>query len=618
MRTPETVRSEEIRALFEQSATVLWANVGVGAVVVCTLWNDAPHGKLLSWFGAIALMSGVRALFQRRYRREQPADGEVESWGRRLVLASTLSGMLWGAAGVLFFATDSALSQSLLTFTIGGMTAAAAGTLSCHLPAFFGFFVCALGPLIARALAEGDRIHLGMGAMLIAYALGMQRVAQNNHGAFVRAFRLALENAKLLERLSLSQIDLQETNRSLEHRVLERTKALEQQSEALRRAQRLEVAGRLAGGLAHDFNSLLTVVINNSTLMKESQTLDEHGKLAADEMLEAAQRGAALIRHLLAFSRRKRPEPRLISLNQLVEEWAALFVHILGQGVATAVELAPQATTVYADPAQVEQVLVNLVANARAAMPGGGRLVIATEVAACGAETGLKPGNYVQLVVQYSGAPQVPGDARRLFDPYFVFDGDARSRGLNVTAAFAIAEQWGGRVQVDSESETAGRFRVFLPASAQTLSLPSAKWQEQSASRRSATIMVVDDEPTLRSVIRRSLTREGYRVLVAEDGARALALAKSHGAGIDLLITDVVMPGLTGLELARQLLLERPNLAVLFISGFTFEESVPETDLKARKAYLPKPFDTKVLTAKVHELLMASAKTGGPSVTASR
>src|SRR5882672_495597 len=124
MRTPETVRSEEIRALFEQSATVLWANVGVGAVVVSTLWNDAPHGKLLSWFGAIALMSAVRALFQRRYRREQPADGEVESWGRRLVLASTLSGMLWGAAGVLFFARDSALSQSLLTFTIGGMTAA--------------------------------------------------------------------------------------------------------------------------------------------------------------------------------------------------------------------------------------------------------------------------------------------------------------------------------------------------------------------------------------------------------------------------------------------------------------------------------------------------------------
>src|SRR3954468_9191668 len=134
MRSSETVRSQEIRALFEQVAPVLWANAGVAAIVVCTLWNDAPHAKLLSWFGALALLTGARALFQRRYRREQPADGEIASWGRRLVLASILSGLSWGIAGLLFFASDSALSQTLVTFAIGGMTAAAAGTLSCHLP----------------------------------------------------------------------------------------------------------------------------------------------------------------------------------------------------------------------------------------------------------------------------------------------------------------------------------------------------------------------------------------------------------------------------------------------------------------------------------------------------
>ncbi|HXK18998.1 MAG TPA: response regulator [Polyangiaceae bacterium] len=612
MRTPETVRSEEIRALFERGGTVLWANIGVGAVVVGTLWNEAPRERLLLWFGAVVVMSAARAAFQRRYRREQPADGEVESWGRRLVLASTVSGMLWGLSGVLFFAHDSALSQSLLTFTIGGMTAAAAGTLSCHLPAFYGFFAFALGPLVARALAEGDRIHLGMGAMLVAYALGMQRVAQNNHSSFARGFRLALENAQLLERLSLSQVDLQETNRTLEHRVLERTRALEQQAEALRQAQRLEVAGRLAGGLAHDFNSLLTVVINNATLMKESQTLDEHGKLAADETLEAAQRGAALIRHLLAFSRRKRPEPRVFALNQLVEEWALLFARILGQSITSSVALSEQATTVYADPAQVEQVLVNLVANARMAMPSGGRLLIATEVGQGGGEAGLRPGNYVQLVVEYAGAARLEGDAKPAFDPYFSFEGDARNPSMGLTAAWAVAEQWGGRVQVDSEVEGGARFRVFLPASSQQLSLASSKWREESTSRRSATVLVVDDEPTLRSVIRRSLLRDGYRVLVAEDGERALSLAKSHGASIDLLITDVVMPGLTGLELAQRLRLERPALGVLFISGFTFEEAVPAADLQAGMAYLPKPFDTKVLSAKVRELLTACAKSQAP------
>jgi signal transduction histidine kinase/ActR/RegA family two-component response regulator len=608
MRTPETVRSEEIRALFEQSGPILWANVGVGVLLVSTLWNEAPHGRLLLWLTAIVAMTLVRLWFQRAYRREKPVGGEIESWGRRLVLASTASGTLWGAAGVAFFAHDSALSQSLLTFTIGGMTAAAVGTLSCHLPAFYGFFVCALMPLLARALAEGDRIHLGMGAMLVAYAIGMQRVAQNNHAAFVRAFRLALENAQLFKQLSLSQIDLRETNHTLEERVLERTKALAEQSESLREAQRLEVAGRLAGGLAHDFNSLLTVVINNATLMKESQTLDEQGRLAADETLEAAQRGAALIRHLLAFSRRKHAEPRAFSLNQLVEEWAALFVRILGQGITTSLELSSQTTTVRADPAQVEQVLVNLVATARSALASGGRLLIATETTtvAAGAEAGLAPGKYALLIVEHAGVARAAAEAEPAFEPYFSLAADARHQSGGLARARAIAEQWGGQVQVESELETGARYRVFLPVASEAVLPRSARWQDQSSSRRSATVLVVDDEPTLRSVIRRSLAREGYRVLVAEDGPRALLLASSHAAHIDLLITDVVMPGISGLELARQLQLQRPGLGVLFISGFTFEESVPEADQRASTAYLPKPFDTKVLAFKVRELLAAS------------
>jgi signal transduction histidine kinase/CheY-like chemotaxis protein len=612
MRTRETVRSEEIRALFERGAPVLVANLLVATVVVVTLWNEISRQQLVAWLSAIAALSSLRALLQRGYSRERPGEAELDAWGRRFVLGSTTSGLLWGVAGWVFFTPQSGMAQSLLTFAIGGMLAAAAGTLACHLPAFYGYFGCALVPLTVRTFMVGDRIHLGVGFMLLVYSAAMRHVAHNNNRAFGRAFRLGIENTDLLQRISMSQIELQETNRTLEHRVLERTKALEQQGEALQQAQRLEVAGRLAGGLAHDFNSLLTVVINNSLLMKETQALDEQGKLAAAETLEAAQRGAALIRQLLAFSRRRPPEPRIFSLNQLVEEWAVLLGRILGEGVTIVVRLTDSAAHVRADPTQVEQVLVNLVANARAAMPSGGRLQLSTEVTHAQGDAELTAGDYVELVVQYF--PAEVADPKAVVEPSTAFAGDARQRERNFAAVWSIAPQWGGRVLVDPDSN-GSRFRVLVPASAEPLSPASTRRPVQEP-RPSATILVVDDEPTLRSVIRRCLVRNGYTVLEAEDAHRALMVARAGGA-IDLLITDVVMPGMTGLELGRVLLRERPELRVLYISGFTFEEAVPVTDLANGMAYLAKPFETAALTSKVQELLAASPGQVSPQIIAS-
>ena len=607
MRTPETVRSQEIRALFEQVRPVLWANLAVALILVVTLWREAPHAELLLWLAAIGLLTVVRAGFNARYAREQPDEDELESWGRRFVLGSTSSGVVWGAAGGLFFTASSTLSQSLLVFAIGGMTAGAAGTLSSHLPAFFGYFVPALLPLTLRAFAEGDRVHYAMTAMLLTYALAMQRVAGNNHKAFVRAFSLAIENAKLFERLSVSQVDLQETNRTLEQRVLERTTALAQQAEALRQAQRLEIAGRLAGGLAHDFNSLLTVVINNSAMLKEGQPLDEQGKLAADETLEAAQRGVALIRQLLAFSRRKRQEPHVFSLNELVEEWAELLRRILGHTVEITLELASEPCYVRADPAEVEQVLVNLVGSARSELQGSGKLLLATKLSKLDTAQELPAGDYAELWVRYRGDALAEGEPPP-FDPYFSFGADSRNRGLGLTAVWSVAQQWGGRIVVDSQGAGQAFYRVLVPAAADDQRPRSVAPSSAASARRGATILVVDDEPTLRAVIRRSLLREGYTVLVAEDAERARAVAAAHDGEIELLITDVVMPGQTGIELAKRLLVDRPGLSILFISGFTFEEAVPPTELAHLAAYLPKPFDTKHLASKVHELLARAAE----------
>lgn len=607
MRTSETVRSAEIRVLFEQGGVVPLANLAVSGVFVGALWNQAPHSWLLGWLGAVAALNLVRLSFHRLYGAEQPSDAELEAWGRRFVLGSACAGVLWGVAALLFFSPSSLLSQTLLTFAIGGMIGAAAGTLACHLPAFYGFFAFSLLPLTARTLAEGDRLHLGMGAILLAYGVIMPRIARNNHEAFARAFRLSIENSRLLQRVSLSERELRESNHTLEQRVNARTRELEQRTKALHRAQRLEIAGRVAGGLAHDFNSLLTVITNNAAQLRETQPLDEQGRVAAEETLQAGRRGIALIRHLLAVSRHKQPEPRVFALNALISEWSSLLGHILGEGFSVHLDLSEEPTLVYADPAQVEQVLVNLVASSRPVTSGGGgKLSLSTRGAVIADSPGLAPGSYVKLRIERSER-----DAKRSFNPYLAPDEDERGSRPEFSTIAALAHGWGGRMSIEREGRDGACFEVLLPAPAASLALLPRERDIVESAPPNATILVVDDEPTLRSVIRRCLLREGYTVLVAEDGEQARRLALEHAGPIHLLVTDVVMPGLNGLELAEQVAAARPEMAVLFISGFTFEAAVPAPDAPFTAAYLPKPFDTKALAAKVRELLFASRAAGG-------
>jgi two-component system, cell cycle sensor histidine kinase and response regulator CckA len=603
------VRSEGIRALFGQTAPILWANVGVAGIVVAVLWEDADHARLLLWLGALTLLTGARAAFQRRYFQAPPDAADVEAWGRRFVLGSTLSGMLWGSIGVLFFEPGSALSQSLLAFALGGMIAAASSALASHLPAFFGFSAFALGPLTVRAFMEGDRLHLGLGAMLLVYGIGMQRVARANHATFTRAFELGITNAALYEQLAASQVDLEETNRTLEERVHDRSLELERQAEALRKAQRLELVGRLAGGFAHDFNSLLTVVLNNAALLKEQRALDDQGRLAADEMQEAAQRGAALIRQLLAFGGPRRPEPRVLAPDELIAEWGELLERILGAATSLQVSLGAGKACVRLDPAQLEQVLVNLVADARSAMHGEGKLTIATRTLSVSGESELPPGDYVELELVGSG-PVGAKDEPRLLMPHFLAY-DARDRDASLSSVQSIVEGWGGRFVVGPSVGSTTRARVYIPALPQPVVAPPVRRLEAVATP-GATVLVVDDEPTLRSVIRRSLMREGFEVLMAEDGEHAIELAKSHAGPIALLITDVVMPGMSGPELARRLRVERPRLGVLLISGYTFETSLPISEDAQSTAYLSKPFDTRTLSAKVHALVQACARASLP------
>lgn len=595
-----SVRAEQLRTLFRQKRGVLWLNVAVSGLASAALWPTASRALLVGWVVLNGLVALARTQLTLRYERANPKQSELEAWGQRFLIGSVAAGASWGAASVVFFDAASGPSELVFGFAIGGMTAAAAGTWSCHLPVFWGYFSSALGPFVLRMLAVGDLVHLAMGCMLLAYAGGMQRVARSNHQSYASALRLALENAELLERLSASQKGLEETNRTLERRVAERTAELERQSEALRDAQRLEVVSRLAGGIAHEFNNLLTIVLTSIDVLDEKGAFDA---AAVDRTRTAARRGAFLARQLLAFGRRQRIEPRLLDCNRAAADMEPLLRRLAGDLINARFSLSAEPLFVLADPAQLEQVLVSLVSNARDAMPDGGELHISSESVDEFPGATRAAGRYALIRIEDTGVGMDQETVRRAFDPFFSTKAPGLGTGLGLATVHGIVEQNGGCVTVESEPGKGSRFSVYLPLTETTNGAPELPLEIRAMALPRATILVAEDEPTLRAMIRRTLVRSGHDVLTAADGELALAAAAAHPGPIDLLITDVVMPNLGGGETARLLGLQRPGVGVLFMSGYSWGESLPPIDPTKAVAYLQKPFDTKTFEARVAELL---------------
>ena len=380
----------------------------------------------------MAALTFARIELWRRYWRRRPLPPEAGRWGRAFVVGSGSAGALWGLAAFLFFNGSSPpVAQLLITFAVGGMCAGAAGTLACYMPAFRSYVYPSLGLLVARTVAIGGAAHLAMAAMLVVYGLAMATAARTAHRSITEAFRLRFENEGLLARLSEAQKTLQESNRSLEERVQERTAALERQGEVLREAQRLESVGRLAAGIAHDFNNLLTVVLGNATLLLRERGLGSTSASAIEEMKTAATRGADLVRQLLAFGRQQRLAPQGAGPERRGLGAGAVAVRLIGEQVRITVALAPGKAYVKADRSQLEQVIVNLVTNARDAMPGGGRLSI--ETALRDPEPGVPGPGWVVLSVHRHrarhGSRDPPARVRAVLHHQAVRQGDGPGAG---------------------------------------------------------------------------------------------------------------------------------------------------------------------------------------------
>src|SRR5213082_3343107 len=377
-------------------------------------------------------------------------------------------------------------------------------------------------------------------------------------------------------------------------------------------SQKMEAVGRLAGGIAHDFNNLLTVITSYSDLLLEDLAPGDAKRDDVEQVRKAADGAAALTRQLLAFSRQQVVEPRVVSLNTVVEGLQKILRRVIGEDIELAITLAPDLGAVRADVGQLEQVLMNLAVNARDAMPTGGRLTIETanvehDPDYARDQEAAAVRRFAMLAVSDTGCGMDEATKARIFEPFFTTKETGKGTGLGLATVYGIVNQAGGFIWVYSEPDQGTSFKVYLPEVDATAERPTAV-PGARVPGGTETVLLVEDAAAVREITKQVLERQGYTVLEAPDGEAAIRLAQRHRGVIHLLLTDVVMPRLSGRELAGQFARLRPDTRVLYASGYTDDSVVRHGILESGTAYLQKPFSPESLARKVREVLDAGAR----------
>ena len=373
-------------------------------------------------------------------------------------------------------------------------------------------------------------------------------------------------------------------------------------------AQKMEAVGRLTAGIAHDFNNLLTAINGFAELMRNQLKPDDPYQKYVESIIHSGQLAADLIRQLLIFSRKQVVEPKVLNLNTIVAEMGKLLQRIIGEDIQLKTTLTPELWPIKVDPAQIEQIIVNLGVNARDAMPEGGQLTIETanvtlDDSYVGHHLETQPGEYVMLAVSDTGMGMNEEVKAHIFEPFFTTKEGGKGTGLGLTTIYGIVKQCGGNIWLYSEEGQGTVFKIYLPRTMEALTPLSRRDQAGEIPRGEETILLVEDDAAVRELESQVLRQQGYTVLEAVDGEEALRLTQTHSADIHLLLTDVVMPQMSGRELADQLESVRPNMKILFTSGYTDEAIAHHGVLEPEINFLQKPFGPLSLIRKVQEVL---------------
>ena len=623
------IYSEQVRLLYENADAAAAVNLLVSAALSYLQWAVIPRSTLLLWLVYMAGVSLLRFALTRVYFRAANIGNSNLHWEVAFTIGTGLSGIGWGAAGVFLYPEAHLNNQVFLVFVLGGMMLGGSAILAARPAAILAFLIPTGFPAAARFLFEPDTPHRIMALLMLLFNAAILLTTFHFHRAVTRSLGLSFENNGLVSRLQAATQHLQTLNEGLETRVRQRTAELdetvlhlreeiterrraEEQRAALearlRHTQKLEALGVLSGGIAHEFNNLLTSIAGYTQVVRESLPSGAEAANNLEEVLKASDRAANLVRWLLIFGHKTEHKPRLISIGRVVSEALELVACSLPPGAILRQSIQSGCGNVFADPDLIHQIVVNLCANAKEALPGKGGVV---EVSLAPAEVGgaapphpgLADGAYVQLTVRDTGRGIPPELAERIFDPFFTTKPVGGGTGLGLSVVHGIVATYGGRITFESEASRGTRFVVLLPrvdAAAQKAKTEAPEPEAVAPQR----ILLVDDEEAIARLGALLLRGLGHAVTSLTSSNEAIQLFLHQPESFDLVLTDLTMPQMTGKELIRRLRDIRPDIPAILMSGF--QETPLEFEIEQTRSatdFLSKPFSRSDLANAIRSVL---------------